>query len=134
MESKRRAVLLAFAWLAGMYGLFGCMDLSRFSHNYGRVDLIKPGMSVTEVINKIGQPKKVIRGEGLQINWREMVYPKGSVFLYRLQVQKVLERSELTSVPDEDDPMMAAPYRSENIFEEDAPGHSPRESESPPRR
>jgi len=115
----RAGILLAMALslAAGM----GCDDLalSRYSHNYGKVELVKVGMSQHEVVRKIGEPERVIRGEGLRINWLEMVYPGGSVFLYRMEVQKVITRSPITPMPEEKKWDDLKPFKDRNIFEGD---------------
>jgi len=95
----------------------GCPDITRMGKNYGHVELIKEGMHYEQVLSKIGEPEQVIRGKGLRINWQELVYPGGSVFLYRLRVQKVLPRSMLKTVPEDEEKPLGIPFKDPDIFQ-----------------
>ncbi len=99
----------------------GCKDMATCGVNYGKVELIREGMDFMSVVRKIGKPQLIIPGEGLRINWKELVYPRGSVFLYRMRVQKVIRRTYDKVKPKQDDDMLT-PYRERNIFEDNT-GH-----------
>ena len=118
--SRMTVVVLALAFCAAT----GCPDLSKYNTNYGKVHLVKPGMSYADILNKIGKPLRVIRGKGLRINWQELVYERGSIFLYRLRVQKVIERAEGAPLPEEDPEDMLKPWEERNIFEEETSAQS----------
>lgn len=77
----------------------GCME-GAMSRHKGDIKLVEVGWHMDKVVNTIGRPEYVLYGEGLKAGWAEWVYETGSVWIYRMQVQNVLERSACTPKPD----------------------------------
>jgi hypothetical protein len=95
----------------GKFKLFFCLlvfcafagcQMDSFNPNKGKVDKVQKDWTLAKVIKTIGDPEYVILGKGIKTGSEELVYPTGSVFLYRLIVVEVLER-------DEDDPKPEQP-------------------------
>lgn len=86
-------LILCFALLSG-----GCSEemskqlagqWAQFSEDRGMVSAAKPGMSMGDVLNKVGEPKQMISGEMAYSGWKQWVYPSGSIFFYRGKVRTV---------------------------------------------
>lgn len=105
---KRWLITALFALIAagGCAGLFG--------ETSGDVKQVKVGWDAQQVVNAIGKPTYVIP---IRVSWNEWVYPNGSVFLYRFQVQKVLVRPAGAPMPKPKRDSLEDVYQEKNIFE-----------------
>ena len=78
----------------------------------------RSGWTANDVLTKIGKPLYVIERRGVRTGWVEMVYPTGSIFVYRLEVKYVLSRSEGTPLPERPQRLVHNPFMSPEDREE----------------
>ncbi len=62
---------------------------AQFSEERGMVSAAKPGMTMGDVMNKVGEPSRVVHGEMIYSGWQQWIYATGSIYFYRGKVKQV---------------------------------------------